>query len=147
MLRELRNRIKAGEQGFSLIELLVVILVIGILAAIALPAFLGQRDKGQDADAKSNARNLVSHLESFYATERTYDADEAKASNDIQKSSLPIGGGLGQVDIAEGDADTYTVVAKSKSGGSFTIEKDSNGKISRTCSDQGEGGCDSDGAW
>jgi type IV pilus assembly protein PilA len=147
MVRKLRRGIHSGETGFSLIELLVVILVIGILAAIALPAFLGQREKGQDADAKSNARNLVSHLESFYATEKTYDAAKAKASNDIKKSSLPLGGGDGQVDITAGDADTYTVVAKSHSGGTFTIEKDGDGQIVRTCSQKGEGGCNSDGEW
>src|SRR3954452_13494393 len=57
------NRLK-DERGFTLIELLVVGLIIGILAAVALPTFLGQRDKGFDADAKSNARNVQTLVES-----------------------------------------------------------------------------------
>ena len=71
MLRKLRERMES-EKGFTLIELLVVILIIGILAAIALPAFLGQRAKGQDGEAKSNARNLVSHMESCFTQNQTY---------------------------------------------------------------------------
>ena len=135
------------DEGFSLIEVLVVILLIGILAALALPAFLGQRSKGQDTDAKSNARNLVSHLEAFHASERTYAPAEAKDSDEIKKSGLTLGDGPGEVDITEGDEDTYTIVATSHSDGTFTVAKDGDGDVTRTCSEPGEGGCSDDGDW
>src|SRR5829696_2926450 len=77
MLHKLRQRAQS-EKGFTLIELLVVILIIGILAAIALPAFLNQRSKAQDTEAKSAARTAQTALETFYTDEQTYvGADEA----------------------------------------------------------------------
>jgi type IV pilus assembly protein PilA len=71
MFSLIHKRMK-GEKGFTLIELLVVIIIIAILAAIAIPTFLGQRQKAQDSAAKSLVRNAMTAVESAYVDTRDF---------------------------------------------------------------------------
>ncbi len=131
MLSRMRKRMK-GEKGFTLIELLVVIIIIAILAAIAIPTFLGQRQKAQDAAAKSLVRNAMTAAESAYVDIRSFDpladpAIDAAVLGAIEPSIVWDGGQdaqLNEVAYAGVSENEYTIESTSQSEKIFSVEVD-----------------------
>jgi type IV pilus assembly protein PilA len=150
MLHKLRQRAQ-DEKGFTLIELLVVILIIGILAAIALPAFLNQRGKAQDTEAKSAVRTAQTAMETWYTDEQDYSA--TKADLEAIEPALKEGAAKSLV-VTSGPAGDgtagYTVAVDSKTKNKFTIAKASEAAgsgVTRSCTTGGKYGCPKSTNW
>lgn len=146
MLQKLRER-SGSEAGFTLVELLVVMLILGLLAAIAIPSFFNQRDKARDADAKSAARTAQTAIET-YATDNNgaYTGATAGAATDDLNVIEP---SLNDADVSVVAAagQTYTVRATSETNNTFDISRAADGTTSLTCAPVNSDGCPGDGTW
>src|SRR5437868_2133010 len=114
MREQLRKRLEGRtEEGFTLIELMVVVLIIAILLAIAIPSFLGARGRAQDRAAQSNVRNALTAEKTYFTDNQTYtvDATALKAiepSLDYKDSGLV--GGNKEVQVLKASVSNPTAI-------------------------------------
>ena len=131
ILRSIRAK-RADEQGFTLIELMVVVLIIAILIAIAIPTFLGARQRVQDRAAQSSLRNALASAKTLYTDNQDYTSATVAAMGEAEPSLTFVDGTTAstkskEVSIATPASNLVVMVSESASGKCFAMRDNTQG--------------------
>lgn len=142
----LRGPSDKGEAGFTLIELMVVMLILAVLAAVALPSFFDQVDKGHDAKAKEAAHGIQVAMEACSTENNGKYTNCAKAQ--LLKLEPALNGVPTFTAVSAESGSGYTIAVTAKTtGDKFEIKRKATGVVEYPCSPKATGGCPASKSW
>ncbi len=127
MMKAIRRGLNKDE-GFTLIELMVVVMIIAVLIAIAIPSFLGFRKSAQDRSAQSELRNVLLSEKAFWLDNGQYTETAADILAFEPNANMNADPALGvSADLRDADADILCLSRTSQSGNSFSLWEGASG--------------------
>ena len=121
MMKTIRRGLNKDE-GFTLIELMVVVMIIAVLIAIAIPSFLGFRKSAQDRSAQSELRNVLLSEKAFWLDNGDYTETAADITAFEPNANLNADPAVGvDIDLRDADSDVVCLTRQSESGNFFSL--------------------------